>query len=136
MDNEQQAGMEVVGSADIAPNAGESLADFAKRAGLDLENLAPDQVRKWQNPSPAEIKTLIADSSQPLPVRLFWRQQMYGRGGGGRKAWQQESLQRRQEQPGQHVNPRRCEARRLSGKERKIGRRLLRQMGNVIHGAE
>jgi len=127
---------EVLGITDVMPQSGESLAAFAARAGLDLENAPEGSVRKWQDPTPEEIKQLIADPATPGPVRLFWQQRRYGRGGAGRRATRQEILQREKVSVGPHRNPEKLMLRGISGRQRKRGRRLWNRMGSVIHQAE
>ena len=111
---------------DKTPQVGESLADFAERAGLKVDDAT---TKKWENPTNEQIKALIKDENEPMAVRLFWRQKLYGRRGGGRKACQQEELQRKvKPTEGRHINPARNLMRGVSGRQRKRAVRLLRRM--------
>lgn len=117
----------------IKPESGESLESFARRLGKPVEIV---DERHIDTRTPEEMLRAMKDETTPETVRLFLRSERYGRGGGGRKAVQQEGLRRCEERanaetensPAVLGNSLRC----LFGKERKRARRLLRAASKVV----
>jgi hypothetical protein len=116
---------------------------------------ADSQAENPQAPQPhlptrEEIRAAIKNPETPALVRRFLRQQLYGEGGGGRKAVQQERLQREGIRTAQKSNPadkivdrlfgkpEKQELRRpegMSGRQFKRARKLIRQGRKFVQGA-
>lgn len=113
------------------PVPGESMADFLARNGSPAESPKAEYVE----PTLEEQKRIIRDPSVPEPIRRFWRTKLYGAGGSGRKAIQQETALRHRDAtvPGQHR--RESVTKGLTGKQKKNARRLLRQAAKVMKNA-
>jgi hypothetical protein len=124
----------------LKPNPEESMSDFAARvkiaetiAATDPAQKEPESAPAYAEPSLEEQKRIIRDENIPEPIRRFWRQRLYGAGGSGRKAVQQERLKAQVVISGQHRKESVTKA--LHGKQKKIARRLLRQAAKIMQGA-
>ena len=129
----------------LKPEVGESLADFQKRVEAEHKGLSAEVVE----PSVADMKAAIKDSATPEPVRRFLREKLYGKGGGGRKSIQQETLRQRaatlQDNLGRRTFtalraqagtlPPRVRPPEMSGRQWKRCKRLLRQAAKVVKSA-
>jgi hypothetical protein len=141
---------------DLQPQPGESLAAFQKRINAERAAKSEDATKDpgpvkpaYVPPSLAEQKRIIRDETVPEPIRRYWRERLYGKGGTGRKGAQQDRLQRETQalqenfadramrtvahQAGTlspHVRPR-----GMSGRQWKRAKRLLRQLAKVAQGA-
>ena len=109
---------------------------------------APEEL-VYVPPTLAEQKRMVRDETVPEPIRRFWRERLYGKGGGGRKGVQQERLQREQialrENFGERVMrnlareagtlPPPVRPMDLSGRQWRRARRLMRKLAKVAQNA-
>lgn len=82
-------------------------------------------------PTKAEMKAALKDPNTPDVVRRHLREQLYGEGGGGRKATQQRSIQRflASVRPGQHVvDPAAKRPKEMSGRQFRNIRKAVRKI--------
>lgn len=138
----------------LRPEMGESLSQFQARVQADetlraTDPAAADAKPTYVEPSIAEQKQIIRDTSVPEPVRRFWREKLYGKGGSGRKGVQQERAAKMVESLNANFQDRTIETLaasygnaptksavgHLSGKHRKRARRLLRQLAKAVKSA-
>lgn len=143
-------------SVDVQMQIGESLADFEKRVhtaqAAEAAGATPQEANKagaYVEPSLEEQRRLIRDETIPEPVRRYWRERLYGKGGGGRKEIQQERIKKTLDALNANFQDRTLTKlvevsgnakeesvlKRLPGKQRKRARRLLRQMAKVVKSA-
>ena len=124
----------------LKPESGETLQQFQKRVGAEKTiaatsgEIAPPT--QYVEPSIEEQKRIMKDPTVPEPVRLFWREKRYGKGGSGRKGVQQERLQRQNIVEGQRVNAPSAIPKTISARQQKRARRLLRKMAKAAGSAE
>jgi len=130
-----RAGNAIVIQTNLKPTPGESLESFAAR--VDQERLAGSGESRvtpaYVEPSLEEKKRIIRDPNEPAPVRKFFREQLYGRGGGGRRAERQDRALRETNL----VSPSEATPLELlirqapSGRQRKRLRKLLQRTAKV-----
>jgi len=152
---EMNAGRALVIETNLKPEPGETLEKFQRRvnaehllAGLSPE-IAPATTSGYIEPSLEEQKRIIKDASIPEPVRRFWRERLYGKGGSGRKALQQERAARREKSLVSNLQDRamtglcaihgnvtpKVRPKGMSGRQWKMAKRLLRQAAKVVQNA-
>jgi hypothetical protein len=145
-------------ATDLKPEMGESLASFQARVEADRtiratggtpQDRPPAAPGTYIEPSLEEQKRIIRDPSVPEPIRRFWREKLYGKGGTVRKGIQQERAQKMMESLNSNFQDRTLNAlvdtfgnprpdsvfKHLPGKRRKKARRLLRQLAKTAKNA-
>lgn len=102
----------------------------------DTEN-SPATIEN-KTPTRAEIKAAIKDPTVPAVIRRHLSEQLYGEGGGGRKANQQRFLMKQIQsiKKGQHRTEGLKKPEGMSGRQFKKARKLIRQGRKAIFGAQ
>jgi hypothetical protein len=83
-------------------------------------------------PTREQMKAVVKNPSEPEPVRRHLRKVLYGEGGAGRKAAQQDALQRRKVIPGQHTTDELKRPPGMSGRQWKKLQRTIREGRKVM----
>ncbi len=139
-------------ATDLRPEPGETLDSFQQRVRVEktLKSTDPTPEKPaYVEPSREEQKRIIRDESIPEPIRRFWRERLYGKGGTGRKGIQQDRAQRTMQALTENLTdrtmkklaaeagtlPPKVRPKGMSGRQWRRARKLLRSLAKTVKAA-